>query len=196
MKYAALLLNGFAILLLGWVIFDMAQLAQTRQKPGLRPVVMELAPLPTALQGDQAQMVEAIGAMSRLQTQTFKPDPAMQQLLAVPAPGVALADSIQMPARSMSVHLENLATNAPASVVIDGRLVRHGTPLGGGGRVAEVRPNGTVVIEKLGRQTLSLPLSQLRVGTLRWADGTPASISTQQFRSGVAGDPAPQKINP
>jgi hypothetical protein len=46
-----------------------------------------------------------------------------------------------------------------------------------------------VVTERLGRQTLTLPAGEMRVGTLRWPDGSLASINTQEFRAGLPGSP-------
>lgn len=195
MKYAALLLNGLAVLLLGWVLYGVAQLGQPRGA-GLRPPMIELNPLPTGLDSNQAGFAEMLGTMSQLQTKTRSPEVSIEQLLPLPAPGVNVVDSIQMPKRSLSLHLENLA-NDTQSVTIDGRLAQRGTRLAEGGRVSQIRTHGAVVTEQLGRQTLALPISELRIGTLRWADGSPASVSTQQFRSNVAGAQPPiVKVTP
>lgn len=185
MKYAALLLNGLAVLLLGWGLYGVVQLAQVRG-PAVRPVAMELASLPSALQTDQARVAEALGAMSRLQAQASRQGRDAQNLLALPAPGSELVGSVQMPVRALSVHLDNLSTESQ-TVVIDGHLVQRGSRLGQGGRVSRVRSNEAVVTEQLGRQTLTIPVKELRVGTLRWADGTPASVNTQEFRAGLPG---------
>lgn len=48
--------------------------------------------------------------------------------------------------------------------VIDGLLVREGSELSQGGRVAEVNSDSVVVIERHGRQTLKVSLDKLRVG--------------------------------
>lgn len=186
MKYAALLLNGLAVLLLGWGLYGVVQLARTHG-PAVRPVTLELAPLAAALQTEQARVADALGAMSRLQAQaTSQQGREAQPLLALPAPGSELVGSVQMPARALSVHLDNLSTESQ-TVVIDGQLVQRGSRLGDGGRVTRVRPHEAVVTEQLGRQTLTLPVNELRVGTLRWADGTPASVNTQEFRAGLPG---------
>lgn len=195
MKYAALLLNGLAVLLLGWVLYGVLQLGKPRS-PNLRPAMMELNPLPSGLDNNQVGFTEALGTMSKLQAQTSPTAIPVEQLLPLPAPGVNVAESIQMPKRSLSLHLENLANNTQ-SVTIDGRLAQRGTRLENGGRVSQIRGHGAVVTEKLGRQTLVLPMPELRVGTLRWADGSPASVNTQQFRSGVAGaQPSIAKVTP
>ena len=55
--------------------------------------------------------------------------------------------------------------------------------------MVRVRPNEAVVTERLGRQTLTLPAGEMRVGTLRWPDGSLASINTQEFRAGLPGSP-------
>jgi len=82
-------------------------------------------------------------------------------------------------------------------VVIDGRLLRQGARLEGGGKVVRVEPNEVLVAERLGRQKLTLPTDQLRVGTLRWSDGSLASTSTQVFKAGVPGaPPGPIRVLP
>lgn len=187
MKYAALLLNGLAILLLGWGLYGVFQLTQAHA-PSVRPLTIELAPLPVALRNEQARVVESFGAMSRIQTQTFRAGTDPQSLIALPVPGSDVVGSVQMPRRSLSLHLDDLAAETQ-SVVIDGRLARQGARLEGGGRVVRVRPNEAVVTERLGRQTLTLPAGEMRVGTLRWPDGSLASINTQEFRAGLPGSP-------
>jgi len=195
MKYAALLLNGLAILLLGWGLYGVFQLTQART-PSVRPLAMELSPLPLALRNDQARVVDAFGAMSRIQTQTASSGTDPQRLIALPVPGSDVVGSVQMPRRSLSVHLDNLGAETQ-SVVIDGHLARQGTRLDGGGRVVRVRPNEAVLTERLGRQTLVLPTDEMRVGTLRWPDGSLASINTQEFRTGLpGGQPGPIRVLP
>ena len=96
----------------------------------------------------------------------------------------------------MSLHLDDLAAETQA-VVIDGQLAQQGARLEGGGRVVRVRPNEALVTERLGRQKLTLPEDELRVGTLRWPDGSLASINTQQFRAGLpGGQPGPVRTLP
>lgn len=195
MKYAALLLNGLAVLLLGWGLYGVYQLSQART-PSVRPLTIEMSPLPAALRTDQARVAEAFGAMSRIQAQTATAGTDPQRLIAQPLPGSDVVGSVQMPRRSLSVHLDDLGAERQ-SVVIDGQLARQGARLEGGGRVVQVRPSGAVVTERLGRQTLTLPQGDLRVGTLRWPDGSLASINTQEFRSGLSGaQPGPIKSLP
>ena len=188
MKYAALFLNGLAILLLGWGLYGVFQLTQARAT-SVRPVMTELAPLPLALRTDQARVADAFDAMARVQAQAARAGTDPQGLIALPLPGSEVVGSVQMPRRSLSLHLDDLAAEKQ-SVVIDGQLARRGTRLEGGGRVVRVDSNEAVVTERLGRQKLTLPSDELRVGTLRWADGSLASINTQEFRAGVPGGPA------
>lgn len=195
MKYAALLLNGLAIFLLGWGLYGVIQLSQARS-PSVRPPVMELAPLPAALRSDQARVAEAFGAMERVQARAARAGTDPLSLIALPVPGTEVVGSVQMPRRSLSLHLDDLASETQ-SVIVDGRLGRRGSRLEEGGRVVQVRPGEVVVSERLGRQTLTLPTSELRVGTLRWADGSLASINTQEFRAGLpGGQPAPVRSVP
>lgn len=191
MKYAALILNGVAVLLLGWALYGVVQLAQART-PNVYPPVMELTPLPPALRTDQERVAQAFGAMERIQKQAAGRGVDPQTLIALPAPGREIEGSVQMPVRSLSLHLDNLEAGTQA-VVIDDRLARQGARLTGGGRLARVSPPGEVVVtERLGRQKLALPTNELRVGTLRWPDGSLASVSTQEFKAGVPGSATPQ----
>lgn len=185
MKYAALLLNVVAVALLGWAMYGVVQLAQART-PNVRAPIMELAPLPLALRADQARVAEAFGAMERIQEQASRRGGHSQNLIALPAPGREIVGSVQMPRRSLSLHMDDLGTEKQ-TVVIDDRLARQGARLQEGGRITKVEPNQVVVTERLGHQTLTLPDAGLRVGTLRWPDGSLASINTQQFRAGVPG---------
>ena len=195
MKYAALLLNGLAVLLLGWGLYGVVQLSQVRT-PSVRPVTTELSPLPPALRNDQARVVNAFGAMERIQAQASSAGTDPLSLIALPVPGSDVVGSVQMPRRSLSLHLDDLAADRQ-SVVIDGHLARQGARLEGGGRVVRVRPTEAVVTERLGRQTLTLPEGDLRVGTLRWADGSLASVNSQEFRSGLpGGQPGPIRSLP
>ncbi len=195
MKYAALLLNGLALLLLGWGLYGVVQLSQART-PSMRPMTTELAPLPPALRNDQARVADAFGAMERIQAQASSAGTDPLGLIALPVPGSDVVGSVQMPRRSLSLHLDDLATDRQ-SVVIDGQLARQGARLEGGGRVVRVKPTEAVVTERLGRQTLTLPSGELRVGTLRWADGSLASINTQEFRAGLpGGQPGPIRSLP
>lgn len=185
MKYAALLLNVIAVALLGWAMYGVVQLVQART-PNVRPPEMSLAALPEALRTDQARVAEAFDAMARVQKQASGRGVDPQTLIALPAPGREIVGSVQMPVRSMSLHLDNLAADTQ-TVVIDDRLARQGARLPEGGRLTKVEPNRVVISERLGRQTLTLPEVGLRVGTLRWPDGSLASISSQQFKAGVPG---------
>ena len=186
MKYAALLLNVVAVALLGWAMYGVVQLAQART-PMVRPPVMELAPLPLALRSDQVRVVDAFDAMARIQGQASRRGADPKNLIVLPAPGREIVGSVQMPRRSLSLHMDDLSADKQ-TVVIDGRLARQGARLQEGGRITKVEPNQVLITERLGRQTLTLPDEGLRVGTLRWPDGSLASINTQQFRTGVPGN--------
>jgi hypothetical protein len=196
MKYAALILNAIAIALLGWTLYAVVQLTHARTS-GRHLPALEMTPLPQALRSDKLQVGQAFDAIARIQARTPAQAAAgAGTLIALPVPGVKIEGSVHMPERSLSLHLDDLAAETQ-SVVIDGRLVRQGARLDGGGRVVRVEPNEALVAERLGRQKLVLPTDQLRVGTLRWADGSLASTSTQVFKAGVPGTPpGPIKVLP
>jgi hypothetical protein len=179
MKHVALVLNALAALLLAWAAYGVVQLMRG-PTAGVRPPAMELPALAPASNLDPAAVQSAVQMMARL---TSAPPASAPALIGQPLPGSDVAGSLQMPGRNLSLHLTDLGTEAQ-SVVIDGRLVRQGTALADGGRVVRIRSDGVDVSEKLGRQVLKLPTDQVRIGTLRWADGTPASTSNFQFKSG------------
>jgi len=185
MKYAALCLNGRAIIFLGWGLWGVTQVSAFRA-PLLRPVSAELAPLSLSAQTEQARVADAVDAMTRMAAGPVARQVQGGELLSLPMPGTEVVGSVQMPERSMSMHLESIAAERQ-TVMIDNRLVRNGAHLDGGGRLVQVVPNEAMVREKVGKQTLKLPLDDIRVGTLRWADGTPASTATQAFRPGLQG---------
>ena len=94
-----------------------------------------------------------------------------QRLIALPVPG----SDVWAVCKCRAAPCHCIWTIWPLSGslwVIDGQLARQGARLEGGGRVVQVRPSEAVVTERLGRQTLTLPQGELRVGTLRWPDGS------------------------
>ncbi|MBZ0226598.1 MAG: hypothetical protein WA917_08370 [Comamonas sp.] len=195
MKYAALILNVVAIALLGWALYAVTQLTQARASNRPLPA-LEMSALPEALRSDKLRVNETFDAIERIQTRAPVQVATAQSLIALPPPGQPLEGSVRMPERSLSLHLDDLAAQTQ-SVVIDGRLLRQGARLEGGGKVVRVEPNEVLVAERLGRQKLTLPTDQLRVGTLRWSDGSLASTSTQVFKAGVPGaPPGPIKVLP
>ena len=195
MKYAALILNVVALALLGWALYAVTQLTQARASNRPLPA-LEMSPLPEALRSDKLRVNETFDAIARIQARAPVQVASAQTLIALPAPGQPLEGSVRMPERSLSLHLDDLAAETQ-SVVIDGRLLRQGARLEGGGKVVRVEPNEVLVVERLGRQKLTLPTDQLRVGTLRWSAGSLASTSTQVFKAGVPGaPPGPIRVLP
>lgn len=196
MKYAALVLNTSALLLLGWVLYGVLQLTGLHAS-SVRPVMIELAPLSPVTLAEQSKVAEALEAMRRMAPgKEVVKTASVIGLLSVPAPGTQQIGSLQMPQRSMSLHLEDVLTRKQI-VVIDSHLVQLGDRLVDGGLVLRVNPNEAIVSETDGKQILMLPLEDMRVGTLRWADGSPASINTREFKPGLPGSlPTPVRSLP
>lgn len=182
MKYAALTMNAVALLLLGWVAWGLVQwvLPGPARGPVLRAPPMELTPLAGPLRAEQERLADVVDMLQRLPLQAGARAGATRPLIATPAPGSQVADSLQMPRRSLSLHLDDLAMQTQA-VVVDEQLARQGSRLGEGGRVAAIKPQQVIVSERLGLQTLTLPEDSLRVGTLRWPDNSLASVNTSDF---------------
>lgn len=150
-----------------------------------RPDALSLPPLSSAAQNAQNQLTAGLHAMAALQSLTREPPPASRAdaspLLATPAPGTAVAGAVQLPQRSLQVFLHSLADDRTI-VALDGQLVERGSRLSEGGRVGAARPFELHIIETQGRQRLDMAVQRLSVGTLRWSDGTPASVATPSFR--------------
>ncbi|GAB4090410.1 hypothetical protein [Hydrogenophaga soli] len=180
-KYWALGLSATAVAVLavaGWSVFDASS---SRLMPP-RMDAPELKPLSPKMVDDQQRLSEGIEALVRLGHSDVAwtvPSP----LVAVPVPGSDVVGSIQMPRRSMSLFLESLVDERDI-VILDEQKVQAGARLSEGGRLTKVQPYQITVREQQGQQRLELPLEQLQVGTLRWADGTPASVATQVYRNG------------
>lgn len=179
MKHVALVLNALAALLLVWAVQGVVPLMRG-PSTWVRPPAMELPALAPASNLDPSVVQSALQMMARL---TLASPVVAQPLIGQPLPGSDVVGSLQMPGRSLSLHLTDLGAEAQ-TVVIDGRLVRQGATLADGGLVARIGPDRVEVSEKLGQQVLKLPTDQVRIGTLRWADGAPASTSSFQFKSG------------
>lgn len=195
MKYAALILNIVALALLGWTLYVVVQLTQARA-PGRHLSALEMSPLPDVLRSDKLHVEQTFDAIARIQTRLPVQVAGGDALIALPVPGLKVEGSVRMPERSLSLHLDDLQAQTQ-TVVIDGHLSRQGARLDGGGKIVRIEPNEVLVAERLGRQKLTLPTDQLRVGTLRWADGSLASTSTQVFKAGVPGTPpGPIKVLP
>lgn len=181
-RYYAVALCGLSVAVLGAVAWTVSQTDDRRLSLPLGDS-LELRPLsPTAL-AHQNSLAQGLQAMARLQSgevlQGRSPAPA----LALPAPGTAVADSVQMPRRSLSLYLESMADERHL-VSVDGRVVGAGSRLAEGGRVARVQPYQVLITEAQGRQRLDMAVERLTVGTLRWSDGTPASVTSQAYRQG------------
>lgn len=187
-KYWALGLSGTAVVVLtvaGWSVFDAIS---SRQMPP-RMDAPELKPLSPKMVDDQQRLSDGIKALARLgqgDVALVVPSP----LVAIPVPGSDVVGSVQMPRRSMSLFLESLHDERDI-VILDEQKVQVGARLPEGGRLTKVQPYKVTVRETQGQQRLELPLEQLQVGTLRWADGTPASVATQVYRNGP---PATAKV--
>jgi hypothetical protein len=181
-KYFAMGLSAVSVLLLGWVVWALVQLGGQKTL-GPRPEPLELKPLSVTGKADQVQLAAGIEAMGRIREVGLQVASIPSPLLALPAPGTEVAGSVQMPRRSLSLFMESLS-DEPSTVVLDEHLVKAGASLSDGARLKKIQPFKAVVAEKQGRQTLEMPVEQLTVGTLRWADGSPASVSTQVYRSG------------
>ncbi|MBV8619548.1 MAG: hypothetical protein JOY84_11850 [Curvibacter sp.] len=179
MKYAALCLNTLALILLAWGLYGIAGLVGARL-PSSRLPAVELRPLPDKALADQKQVNSTLDTLAQFaDRQAFAREANEMTLLAVPPLGTPGAGGPSMPRREVTL----LARTSDGEIaVVDGRLVRKGARLADGGRLSRLTEDSVVVTEKQGRQTLSLPLEQLRVGTLRAPNAGPANAIDQHFK--------------
>ncbi|MDD5333132.1 MAG: hypothetical protein PHS32_05240 [Rhodoferax sp.] len=169
MKYFALVLNGVAIVVLGWGLGGVVDLLgdKTRQVaplalPEMRPITQDAL----AAQQETVAALEKISAVDGARAPAQ--DQAGAHLVTLPPAGAPGSDGPQLPSR----HLNLLARMANEEVaVIDGNIVRKGQLLPQGGRVLHIKPSQVTVQETKGKQDLKVDIGGLRVGTLRW--GTP-----------------------
>lgn len=178
MKYAAILLNALAALLLGWGVTGVYSLIAQRPQPA-RAATVELKPLPASAVTDRQQVDSTLAAIARINDTLRELAPASSRaLVAEPAPGTPGSDGPTMPQRTVTLLMQQ---GDGYVAVIDGQLVHSGARLKGGGRVLKIGPTQVVVREASGRQTLSVPVDQLRVGTLRSAAAPDATAARRQF---------------
>ena len=185
-RYYALALCGVSAAVLAAVGWGALQ-ADARRLPPPALDALELRPLTPAAEANQ-ELAAGLQAIARLQSGEVLKGQGPAPALALPAPGTEVAGSVQMPRRSMSLYLESLADDRHI-VSVDERVVQPGSRLSEGGRLVRVQPYQALISEAQGRQRLDMSVDRLGVGTLRWPDGTPASVATQAYRQG----PTPAK---
>lgn len=183
MKYAALWLNTLALVLVIWGLYGIWGLVGARLPSASLPVV-ELRALPDKALAEQKQVNATLDTLAQFaDRQAFAREANDMTLLALPPLGAPGAGGPTMPHREVTL----LARSGDDDIaVVDGQLVRRGARLHDGGRLSRLQDDHVVVTEKQGRQTLSLPLTQLRVGTLRAPDAVPTTAARQQFKPEAA----------
>lgn len=175
MKYAAIILNALGILILGFAISMLT-------RPGVLRPVRTLSLEAPALKNDDAKQLsstrQSLGSLEQLKSVfTGSMAESNQSLIAQMSTRVennnasALASSNSQGNGASALPEQRrltllLESSEGRRAVIDGRLVRTGDRLSDGSKVLAVQDDRVILLEKKKRQTLTLPLSQLRVGTL------------------------------
>jgi hypothetical protein len=181
MKYAALWLDAVIVLILAWSIYAISTTA-TRRIPLPRIAAVELRSTAGKPVADEAQVAATLHTIEQFaQRRDYGP----HDLVALPAPGIVTAAGTRMAAKGPSMPNRELTVRMQSDdgqlAVIDGQLVRKGSILPEGGKVLYLEPGAVVVQERNGRQTLTVPVDSMRVGTLRAADATGATLRKRQF---------------
>ena len=173
MKYFALLLNIAALAVLVWGVSAAASL--TRVKPiQIRPPSNEIKQLVEKDVQEQTDILRALKAIDGLKThsQAASSSYSSGPLIAQPEPGAPGSAGPLMPERQVTLFMEGVDG---LSAIVDGQLVRKGSALQDGGRVADIRGNKLLITETNGKQVLALPEASQRVGTLYGANEMPQS---------------------
>ncbi len=180
MKYAALLLNALALMLLGWGLFALYGLL-TPRAPVARVPMVELGSPPPRAATDRKQVAATLDAIAQINQRMHTLAPVSDRpLVAVPALGTPGAEGPTMPQRSVTMLMRQ---GDGYVAMVDDRLVRQGDRLDGGGRVLKIDRSQVVVRETSGRQTLTIPVDRLRVGTLRSAAAPDTTAARRQFNA-------------
>jgi hypothetical protein len=163
-KYTALLLNLIAAGMLVWGVAGAASLMGARTSV-MRPPVVELRPLSDKDISAQADIAKALTAIASLGERRHKGvELARAALIAQPAPGMPGTIAAAMPTRTVTL----LARHSEGyTAVVDGALVRVGARLSHGGRVIDISDGRVTIAEMNGKQTLTVAVDSLRVGTLQ-----------------------------
>jgi hypothetical protein len=191
-RYYAVSLCGLSAAVLAAVAWTVVPSDDRRSMLPQRDA-LELRPLGPSARLQQDSLASGLRAMARLESGEVLSGGSSTPALALPAPGSAVVDSVQMPRRSLSVFLESLSDERQV-VSVDDRIVQAGSRLSEGGRITRVQPYQVTITEAQGRQRLDIGTERLEVGTLRWADGTPASVSTQAYRQSAPLQAAPAPV--
>lgn len=178
MKYAALMLNALALMLLGWGLFALYGLL-TPRVPQARVAMVELAPLPARAATDRQQVADTLDAIARIneRMRTLAPVSA-RPMVAVPALGTPGSVGPTMPRRSVTMVVRQ---GNEFVAMVDDQLVRQGDRLRNGGKVVKIDSSQVVIREGSGLQTLSMPVDRLRVGTMRSTQAPDATAADRQF---------------
>ena len=177
MKYFALLLNITALAALVWGVSAAASSA--RVKPiQIRPPSNETKPLIDKDLQEYTDILRALKAIDGLKThsQAASSIYSSAPLIAQPDPGAPGSAGPLMPERQVTLFIEDADG---LSAIVDGQLVRQGSALQGGGRVAGIKGNQLVITEKNGKQVVALPEASQRIGTLYRVNATPQNQVSQ-----------------
>ena len=177
MKYAAIALHAITIAILIWVVAAFLQPKQV-----IIPPVQSgrAAPVttPEVLKKDADGALQALSSLALIKGHLGRDKPAsgfptassVTVALIGQAPVVdRSAQALRvMPKRNLTLVLQSLRE---PRAMIDGLLVKPGDQLPDNGRVAEINADRVVLIEKYGKQTLTLSAARTRFGAPTEARG-------------------------
>lgn len=164
LKFAAITLNALAVLVLVWGLTGVASITGSRI-PSLRVPVVEVKPLAETSMQEQADTVKALQVLRTLTNrQDARSNASTQSLIALPVSETLSLKNRSLPQRKLTLLVDD---TFGYMAMIDGVLVGKGQRLDAGGRVVSINERQVVIAELSGRQTLQLPVTSLRVGTLR-----------------------------
>lgn len=167
MKYIAIGLHVIAVAVLIWIVAWFLQPAPVRIPPVQSGRAAQII-TPEVLKLDAEKADAALVALSLLKDRvagsatTVAYQPKAAPLLGLPIVRDLSAAALRvLPKRNLTMVLQS---RLEPRAMIDGLLVKPGDELPSNGRVAEINTDRVIVIEKYGKQTLSMAVGQARLG--------------------------------
>ena len=169
MKYAALFLNVLGLLILGWMFSILTQKSLTHRLP---PRLEETPVTQVSTTQKDVDTAQSLLSMADHLSREMHPPTliSLGPVIAQPVAASGNSDRYIPPQRVLSLLLEG--KDGPRAT-IDGQLVREGDALPHAGRVTRIEPDRVIITEAHGKQTLRVPVEQIRIGSL-YTKRTPA----------------------
>ncbi len=187
MKYAALFLNVLGLVVLGWMFSILTQKQiGSRLPPRLEDVPTKQI---TTTQNDVETAQRLLTVADHLSHEMRPPTlVSLGPVIAQPVIALKNGDDYTPPQRTLSLLLEG---KDGLRAMIDGQLVREGDTLPHSGRVTRIEPERVIITEARGKQILTVPVAQIRIGSLHTGRTPPATAMNAQSSASSSASTTP-----